>query len=164
MAQSIVADAEARRDRMQEALVAMAKACHREIAQLRATIEDLRVVNRQLATLRPLRDIGILLLGDPAHADGYKELVTRYGGRMEFADSTSRQAVRKALDGRYDAIIIVTACGYHTTQMMVQKHARQVPLFFANRGGLGEMERVLIDQVVPSVFKRLRNLDEPVSA
>lgn len=164
VAQSMVADAEAERDRMREALRAMAKACRQEIARLREEIEALNAVNRRLAVLRPLRDAQILVLGDPAHADGYRDLIQRYGGRMEFADGANRQAVRAALDGRYDAIVIVTAYGYHTTQMMVQKYARHVPLFFANRGGLGVMERVLVEQVIPTLFKRLRGLEEPASA
>ncbi|HEY8487571.1 MAG TPA: hypothetical protein VIL38_00715 [Thermaerobacter sp.] len=164
VAQSMVRDAEARRDRMRAALMAMAEACRREIDRLRAELDDLRATNSRLALLQPLRGTRILILGDPSHADGYRELAARYGGQATFADGSSRQQVRAALEGRYDAIVVVTAYGFHTTQMMVQKYARQVPLFFANRGGLGEMERVLITQVAPSLSKRPQGAGEPASA
>ena len=164
VAQSIVTEAEARRDRMRQALVRMARSCREEMKRLQETIATLEEVNRQLAALRPLQNTRILVVGDPNHAGGYQQVVNRYGGDMVFADGTSRQGVRKALDGRYDAIVVVTAYGYHTTQMMIQKHAPEVPLFSARRGGLGEMERVLVTQVIPALFKRLRSLDEPASA
>lgn len=167
LAESLVAEAEQQKDVLLAALKQMAQACRHCIRDLKERIEALELANAQLVAvghIRPLAGRTILVLGDPSHAVGYRDILSRYGAECIFADGRSPQEARRALGGRADAVVVVTAYATHAVTGLIDKYAPETPVFFANRGGLGEMERVVGCEIASRLGPVFRAAPENVSA
>ena len=159
LAEAMVSEAEEGRHVLEGTLRRVAAACRRRIRELEERIRALEQEHARLAQAggsRPLEGRTVVVLGDPPHAAGYRDLLRRYGAHCLFADARNPQEARRALRGRPDAVILVTAYAAHATQEVVAKYARPAPVFFANRMGLGEMERVVARELVPRLGLVLR--------
>lgn len=164
LAEALVAEAEREHretvERLRAALRAMARACRQRLRAQDAELKRLREENARLrAALRqdrpalPLAGRCVLVVGDPRHAAGYRELLARYGAEAVVCDGQDPQAARRALRGRYDAVVLVTAWTAHAVQELVRKHQPSTRVVFVNRCGVGEMQRAVVAQLLPALAR-----------
>lgn len=89
----------------------------------------------------PLAGMHLLVLGDPSHASGYREILERefQVGNVQFLDATRSDAA--SFDGA-DVVIFVTAYSRHTTTFRIDKHLPEaVPVVYVKVAGLGTFRR-----------------------
>ena len=150
LAEALVAEAQrehrATAERLGAALRALARACRErlrtqeaELGRLREENARLRAALLQAQPVLPLAGRCVLVLGDPRHAAGYRELLGRYGAEAMVCDGQDPHAARPALRGRYDAVVLVTAWTASAVQVqeLVRKHQPRTRLVFVNRCGVG---------------------------
>lgn len=165
IAEALVTEAERQRDeladRLRAVLCTVSAACRRRLQELSAEVERLRAENARLraalaeqqATL-PLEGMTVLVVGDPPRAAGYRDLLGRYGATATFCDGQDPQDARRVLRARYDAVLLVTAWTAHAVQELVRKHRPAPRVLYVNRCGLGEMERVIAEELLPQLLAR----------
>jgi len=162
IAETLVSEAERQRnelaDEFRTVLRAVAVACRRRMQVLSDELEQLRAENLRLraelaqrqSAPQPLEGRTVLVVGDPSRASGYRDLMSRYGAEAVFCDGQSTQDARRVLKSRYDAVLLVSAWTAHAVQNLVRKHRPAPLLVFVNRCGLGEMERVVTEELLPA--------------
>lgn len=93
----------------------------------------------------------LLVIADPSHIEGYRKLITSYGAHFTFANAHDVNGVKKVINAKYDAILFFTANASHVVSDQVKKQ-KDAPVYYVNRAGLGEMERVLQAEALPSLI------------
>lgn len=135
------------------------------LQQLQARTERLEQENRELyqrlkqtaAAIappeQPLRGMRIAVIGHPRREPHYRELIAYLGGECLFANAGEKLGLIDRVVQKSNATIYLTGWGSHKASQRMESAAIRYgrPYFYDNEAGMANLERLLLETVVPTL-------------